>query len=827
MDLICKSYAKMVRYAESVVASLFFFFVFFHFTSVKADPMFGDRQLFVDGWKFIQPASVDDDILKITDFSKWQTVVLPHDWSVKGCYSPDKYSATGYLPGGMGWYAKEFVVPAEKKGEKIYIYFEGIYNRSTVYLNGKLVGNRPNGYMSTLYDLTPYIRYGENNVLKVTVDHTRENDSRWYTGSGIYRDVYLVYANPVHVDLWGIFFHADKVTSRKADVAVETTLRNFSSKQAKVKLVQTIYDVDGGKVVTESSKSVSLDAGDSLTQIQKMSIARPKLWSISSPQLYTLKTTVYVDGKKTEENSRKVGIRTLTFDPNNGFALNGTWMKLKGVCIHHDAGCLGSAVPVEVWRRRLQTLKEIGCNAIRMSHNPQAPVLYDLCDELGFVVMDEAFDEWEYPKRKWVSGWNVGTPGFQGSADFFNEWCERDVRDMVLRDRNHASIIMWSIGNEVDYPNDPYSHPVLDHGRINQPMYGGYKKDAPNAERLGEISKRLATTVKKYDTTRPVTAALAGVIMSNETDYPFNLDICGYNYTENRYDEDHSKYPDRVIYGSENGQGLDAWKKVRDSKNIFAQFIWTGIDYLGEAGRWPSRGLYTGLIDLGGFIKPRGYFRRALWSEKPVAYLGTYPAHGNHLSQDAWTGWNYDEGQNVRVVAYCNTPKSRLLLNGKVVGEEKSLDDNTFITSWDIPFAPGKLEVEGLDKDGKVVASYSVSTSKRPHAITAEVVEGKIIDKNRGVAQIILQVVDEDGNPVYISDDEITCNIEGPMKLLGLESGNNSDMGNYNDNRQRAFHGHLIAYVQATGQDGTAKIKFSAPWLKGTTVELQLSNNRP
>ena len=248
MDLICKSYAKMIRYAESAVASLFFLIVFFHFTSIKADPMFGDRQLFVDGWKFIQPASVDDDILKVTDFSKWQTVVLPHDWSVKGRYSPDKYSATGYLPGGMGWYAKEFVVPAEKKGEKIYIYFEGIYNRSTVYFNGKLVGNRPNGYMSTLYDLTPYIRYGENNVLKVTVDHTRENDSRWYTGSGIYRHVWLTSTNPIYFKQWGTFITTPNVSEDKADVAISTEIINSYDNERELSLTTILYGPLGDEI---------------------------------------------------------------------------------------------------------------------------------------------------------------------------------------------------------------------------------------------------------------------------------------------------------------------------------------------------------------------------------------------------------------------------------------------------------------------------------------------------------------------------------------------------------------------------------------------------
>lgn len=269
------------------------------------------------------------------------------------------------------------------------------------------------------------------------------------------------------------------------------------------------------------------------------------------------------NGQRIDGCETKVGLRTLKFDPNKGFALNDNWMKVKGVCLHHDAGVLGAVVPPEVWERRLNNLKEIGVNAIRMSHNPQAPVVYDLCDRLGLLIMDEASDEWEFPKRKWVKGWNKGEPAYDGSFDFFEEWIEQDVTDMVRRDRNHPSIFMWSIGNEVDYPNDPYSHPILDGSTINQPMFGGYKPDAPDAMRIGKIAKRLAACVRAVDTSRPVTGALAGVVMSNQTEYPEAINVVGYNYTENRYDEDHATYPNRVIYGSENGSGLEAWYAVR------------------------------------------------------------------------------------------------------------------------------------------------------------------------------------------------------------------------------------------------------------------------
>jgi hypothetical protein len=548
-----------------------------------------------------------------------------------------------------------------------------------------------------------------------------------------------------------------------------------------------------------------------------------------------------------DTTSTTTGFRSFTFDPDKGFALNGEWMKMKGVCIHHDAGVLGSAVPKEVWKRRLLTLKEIGVNAVRTSHNPQAPDLYSLSDELGLLVMDEAYDEWEFPKRKWLEGWNTGVPGFQGTFDFFEEWGEKDLADIVRRDRNHLSIFAWSIGNEVDYPNDPYSHPVLDGGRdtgFTQAIFGGYKKDAPDAMRLGDIAKRLVKVVKQYDKSRPTTAGLAGVAMSNRTEYPGALDIAGYNYTENMYEKDHKAYPNRIIYGSENRHDLSAWKAVRDNEYIFGQFLWTGIDYLGESGRWPSRGFYSGLLDFGGFIKPRGYFRRSLWSDKPMAYLGTYPAPGkgsksqvkdvwsqldaeaegsNYVertpSMDAWPVWNYQDGQSIRVVCYTNTAKAKLLLNGAEAGQTKEYDDNTGIIYWDIPYRQGKLEVIGMNENGNETARYEIQSSKQPYALTI-VQTDKEIDSNTGLAQIVLQVVDENGIPVKLSDNEVTCRIAGPAKLLGLEAGNNEDMSDYTDNKQRVYHGRILAYIQATGEKGEINVRFTSPWLKSVETKI-------
>lgn len=782
---------------------------------LRAQVSFGDATKFNDGWLFML---TDDSTIVRPDYddSHWRKLTLPHDWSVEGQLSPSLASCTGYLPGGIGWYRKQFKITDNQA--RHYIYFEGAYNRSEVYLNGHLLGKRPNGYVSFLYDMTPYLKEGDN-VLAVRIDHSRYADSRWYTGSGIYRDVWMIAAPETHFAQWGIGWYAASLTDNQAVVAVDMEIQKHQATHEKLQLSATLYDADG-KQVAQRRASLSNAKQGMTKETLSLKVSKPHRWNLDNPYLYTLKTELFSNGKRIDGSETKVGLRTLNFDPDKGFALNGNWMKVKGVCIHHDAGVLGAVVPAEVWERRLHNLKGIGVNAIRMSHNPQAPVLYELCDRLGLLVMDEVSDEWEFPKRKWVKGWNVGEPSFDGSYDFFEEWIERDITDMVRRDRNHTSIFLWSIGNEVDYPNDPYSHPVLDGSKINQPMFGGYKPDAPDAMRIGVIAKRLAACVRAVDTSRPITGALAGVVMSNETEYPDAVDVVGYNYTEDRYDQDHATYPRRVIYGSENGSGLDAWYAVKNKEFIFGQFIWTGTDYLGESGRWPSRGLNTGLLDFGSFPKPRGQFRAALWLDKPFTYAGTYPKH-NYLSPDALDVWNYDPGQEVRVVCYTNAPQARLLLDGKVVGEMKPYDEKSGIIHWDIPYQAGELRAEGCDKDGNVLSSYSIRTSGRPYALRVSA-DRTALSKDRATAHLTVEVIDENGVVVKLGDNDITCTIEGPARLLGLEGSNNSDMSDYTDNRHRAYHGRLLAYIQTTGTEGAVRVKFTSPLLQGTEIALDV-----
>lgn len=779
-------------------------------------PGFGQSKLFNDSWRFHY-----GDILaaKNSDFddSKWRKLDLPHDWSIEMPASPYLASCTGFLPGGIGWYRKKFTVDMSQKGKPVYIYFEGVYNNSEVWINGKYLGKRPNGYISFMYDLTPYIIHGGNNVISVRVDHSKYADSRWYTGSGIYRDVYLVNADEVHLEKLGVHSYLKKIDDSNAVVEVKTTVKNNALSKKNVIVENSITDPKTGVRIALSSRTVSLEPASEKTVTQRLSIKKPHRWNLDDPFLYFVDTKVKQRKVVLDKERHRIGLRELSFDANKGFALNGKSMKFKGVCIHHDAGALGAAVPHEVWRRRLEALKEIGVNAIRLSHNPQASAVYDLCDEMGLMVKDEAFDEWEFPKKKWIEGWNKGVPGLQGSAEFFAEWSERDVEDMVKRDRNHSSIVLWSIGNEVDYPNDPYTHEILKEKGIGQHHEAGFQTTRPHASRMGDIAKTLIAAVKAHDTTRPVTGALAGPVMSNETEYPGSLDVVGYNYTEDRYEQDHEKYPNRIFYGSETRHDLPAWKSARDNDFIMGQFIWTGMDYLGESGTWPSRGFTTGMVDIAGFIKPRGYFRQSLWSEKPMAYIGAYKMYPgqDYLSMDAPATWNFEDGENIRVVCYTNCDEAQLVVNGKKTGDKKRYNDDTAILSWDIPFNSGEVKVIAY-KNGKEIESNLLKTTKAPHAIKATILEQGNVKPGQ-VCHVVIEVVDEDGLRVMNADNEIRCHVDGNAIIMAMDNADSSDMGDHRDARERVNSGRLITYVKVNEKG--AKLKFSANWLKDAEIE--------
>jgi len=774
--------------------------------------------LFNSNWKFHKGEVANGEAVNADD-KDWRVLDLPHDWSIEGPFSEEWASGTAFLPAGIGWYRKTFTLPTGSETKKKLIYFDGVNNNSEVWLNGHLLGKRPNGFIPFQYDLGPWLTKGKN-VIAVRVDHTKFADSRWYTGSGIYRNVYLITTSPVHIGLWGVGFSTPSVSAKQAQAKVNVSVKNEAAKNSVVTIKCTLLN-GAGKEVAASSKMVKLKQGDSTTTAMGLSVAAPRLWSVDHPELYTLNVTVMADGKQADEWQEKVGIRSFKFDADSGFSLNGNNMKLKGVCIHDDAGVLGVAVPQEVWYRRLKTLKEGGCNSLRLSHNPHADYLYRLCDELGFLVMDEAFDEWELGKNKWIKGWNAGTPGQDGYHDNFAVWAAKDIGDMVLRDRNHPSIIMWSIGNEIDYPNDPYTDPILNTGR-NPQIYGkGYTAGHPPASKLAEISKKLVADVKAVDDTRPVTSALAGVVMSNTTSFPENLDLVGYNYQEYRYADDHKQYPKRIIYGSENSMQLSAWNAVDSNRYIAGQYLWTGIDYLGEAHKWPDHASAAGLLDMAGFPKPEYYFRQSLWSNKPMVYMATAVIAPNRLNdtvrnhrQDKPT-WNYKEGDKVQVGCFTNCAEAELFINGHSLGKKRLAQFPNRIISWVVDYQPGDLTVKGYTKDGKSV-SYSLKTAGEPDALSIEP-----FDKGSGLSQLTIHIVDKNGLPVYTADNEVTVKIKGPAKLLGLENGSLNSMEDVKLNSRKALNGKLLAYIKPEGKVGAIQVMVESPGLKTRTITIK------
>ncbi|MDR6941643.1 sugar-binding domain-containing protein [Mucilaginibacter pocheonensis] len=780
----------------------------------------GKPALFNSSWNF-HKGDIDKGISGIAAETQWKSIDLPHDWSIEGPFSNEWASATGYLPGGIGWYKKSFVGNSNWKGKQVYIYFDGVYKNSEVWINGHYLGKRPNGFISFQYELSPYLNLKGNNTIAVKVDHSEFADSRWYTGSGIYRNVYLVVKDPVHINLWDVAFSTSEVSTDKATAKVKVNITNSIVKNSNITV--KINLLSENKIVASQQKQLNIKTGTQEVEFEQK-VTSPKLWDTETPNLYKLRVTLSRNGKQIDEVAQAVGIRSIRFDKDKGFFLNDKNTKLKGVCIHDDAGALGVAVPQEVWVRRLKILKDAGVNSLRLSHNPHADYLYDLCDKMGFLVMDEAFDEWEVGKNKWVAGWNVGTPSKNGYHEYFKEWANRDISDMVLRARNHPSIIMWSIGNEIDYPNDPYTHEVLNTGR-NPQIYGkGYLPDHPAASELTPIAKQLVTAVKAIDQTRPVTAALAGAVMSNEVGYPDVLDVVGYNYQEYRYPEDHKKYPNRIIYGSENGMQQRAWNAVDSNEYIWAQYLWTGIDYLGEAGKWPQRSNGAGLIDLAGFKKPEYFFRQSLWAAKPMIYIGareitTADDKGMWSHRTAEPVWNWQAGSKIKVDCFTNCQEAELFLNGKSLGKQLRASAKERMPSWEVDYQPGELVVKGYN-NGIEACSNSIRTAGQAYQLNTITDKTSFATNTKGLSQIEVYITDKDGNPVFTADNEVSVSITGPAKLLGLENGSNSSHESYQASQRKALHGRLLAYVQVTGKAGKVQIKFSADKLKPSVITL-------
>jgi beta-galactosidase len=744
------------------------------------------------------------------DDSAWRTVRAPHDWSTEEPFRPDYSSGNGFAAGGIAWYRKHFKLDPAAQGRVVTVEFDGIYANSEVWLNGQFVGGRPYGYSSFALELSHYLNPpGAENVLAVRVDHSRLSDSRFYTGSGIYRHVRLVVADPLHVAHWGAFVSTASASAAAAALRIETAVQNSSADRRAFTVQSDILD-DTGRVVATANTSGAADPRATTMLEQTAPLASPRLWSLESPTLYTLRTRVLDGTTVRDETLAPFGVRTFAFDPDHGFTLNGKPTKLKGVCLHHDGGSIGAAVPARVWERRLRTLKEIGVNAIRTSHNPPEPELLDLCDRLGFLVQDEALDEFTPTKNKWVTSWNEGEPSRFGAGEFFAEWGARDVADMVRRDRNHPSVIQWSIGNEVDTPNDPFSDPILG---------ANYRPANPPATDLIVNAKPLVAAVKANDTTRPVTMALASPLLANAVGLPELLDVVGYNYREGDYAADHAKFPHRVIYGSENGHGYSAWTAVRDNEYMSAQFLWTGVDYLGEARHWPSRANTAGLLDLCGWKKPVGWFRQSLWSDQPMVYL-CVPIPAIARRSDAVESWNWTAGSTVKVACYTNCGEVELTLNGRSLGVKPQSVAVDGVLTWEVPSEPGTLKAIART-NGRELSSFTLQTAGAPDHIALVSDAATLRADGEDIAHLEFLIVDAQGVRVPDAAQTITLEIAGPAELLGFGSADTTNTDSARDPTHPAFHGRALAIVRSTDTAGAITIKATVPGLKPAVVKLQ------
>ncbi len=742
---------------------------------------------FNSGWLFHLGEAENADY-KGYDDRAWRAVTLPHDWSVEHPFDITNSSGTGYLPGGIGWYRKHFVLPEDIGAKRVFVALNGVYSHSRVWINGNYLGSRAYGYSSFTYELTDYARSGEN-VLCVRAEHLHLADSRWFTGAGIYRDVTLAITDKVCFLPGAIYAHTADADDNHAELAV--TAQAKDAEGLRVRLI----DADGNECASyETASAECCDA--------KLRVSAPRRWSPDAPYLYTLHCEALSGGKVCDALDIPFGIRTAHFDADRGFILNGKPTVLKGVCVHHDGGALGAAVPSNVWKRRLCKLKAAGCNAIRFSHNPPDPKLLDLCDELGLLAIDEAFDEWEGCKNKWSRGHNVYPPIHEGYAHDFPEWHERDLRDMVVRDRNHPCVILWSIGNEVDYPNDPYVHPsfstMTGNNDANKPeAERRYDSNKPDMSRLATVAKELADIVRKWDPSRPVSAALAFPELSVRLGIADALDVVGYNYKEHLYEADHAEYPARPILGSENSIDPSAWLAICGKPYIAGQFLWTGVDFLGEARGWPIRISQAGLLDIAGFEKLSYYRRRALWTEKLCAQLTVADSE-----DDPRITWEGNAGEMLRVSCFTNAETAQLFVNGNPLSEKRVPEDCEVI--WELPFEKGELAAV-CKRAGEALKTALISPDAPARLLLAPDAEALPAD-GQSVFQVEVCLVDDNGNAVASDDRFVTYQIMGQGEIIAIENGRPDDLTPFTERKRMTRQGRAIVYIRTAPKAGIIRL---------------------
>ncbi len=759
------------------------------------------------GWKFHLGDVSGAESPSYSD-SKWRELNLPHDWSIEGNFRPDNPSGHqgGLLPGGIGWYRKKFAVN-NIGDKKFFIAFDGVYKNSTVYINGQALGTRPYGYATFQYDMTPFIREGEN-VLAVKVDNSKQPDSRWYTGSGIYRHVWMITSSPVYVGHWGTFITTPNVSKKEATINIATTVFNDYSENVSLKISSAIIAPSGKEVATQTRFQKIL-ANKSVALNSNMKVSSPELWDTEKPNLYQLVTKVY-QGKELKDTYKTTfGIRSLQFKSDSGFFLNGKNIKILGVCNHHDLGALGSAINERALQRQLELLKSMGCNGIRCSHNLMAPELLDLCDRMGFLVMDEAFD-------CWYIGKDAAPFGFQ---NYFKDWHEREITDMVLRDRNHPSIIFWSIGNEIK------------------------EQWFPGSTNGGEIARELVATIKKYDTTRFTTSAFNFVRDADKKGMTAAVDVVGFNYSIDAYDEIRQKHPDWFYLASETTSQFDsrgiyhftldtivktfpdcqtsafddkgggttaeeAWLAVRNRPWMSGMYIWTGFDYFGEPSPYEKQAVssYFGIFDLCGFPKDSYYFYKSQWTKEPVLHLLPH--------------WNWKDGQTIDVVAYTNCDEVKLFLNNMPIGTKKLADTQKLSLRWKVPFKAGTLKAEGY-KNGKLIATDEVKTAGDPAKIELNADRNILTADGRDLSFVTVKITDENGVLVPYADNLVHFDIQGEGTLTGVGNGNAMSQEPAKGRERHAFSGLCQAIIQSTGKPGSIVLKASSPGLSDCQIKLK------
>lgn len=760
------------------------------------------------------------------NFREWRTLDLPHDWSIEGEFS-QKHPATtqgGALPGGIGWYRKTFEVPSTAKGKNVSIEFDGVYRNSEVWINGHHLGKRPNGYISFSYDLTPYIKQapGEN-VIIVKVDNKEQPNSRWYTGSGIYRNVRLVYTNPkAAVAHDGVFITTsyDDVTGH-AKVFIDARY-NFAADTADVSVKASVYDKAGNPMPLPRRRPAggTVEKGPPTSFVFETS--NPHLWSVDDPYLYNAVVQVYIGKQMVDEYSTLFGIRHFNFDPQKGFFLNGESMKIKGVCLHHDLGALGAAVNKRAIERQLQILKAMGCNAIRTAHNPPAPELLDLCDRMGFLVMVEAFDMWRKKKNK-----------YDYFSDF-EEWHKRDLEDMVKRDRNHPSVFMWSIGNEI--------REQFDSTGIT-------------------LTRELFDIVRSLDTTRPIIAGLSEWNPEKNFMYKSGVfDIVGLNYHHEIYKDFHKYYPGKIFLGAENMSALatrghydfpsdsmyfwparspqkyvengnpdytvsaydqvaaywgstheQTWKIIKKHDFMSGLFVWTGWDYLGEPTPypWPARSSYFGIVDLAGFPKDIYYMYQSEWTNKPVLHIFPH--------------WNWEPGKMIDIWAYYNNADEvELYLNGRSLGVKKKKGEDLHVM-WRVPFTPGTIKAVSRKK-GKVVLTKQISTAGAPAKIELKADRSVIKADGKDLSFVTVRILDKNGNLVPNADQLLHFTVEGTGTLAATDNGYQADTTSFKSTQRKTWKGLALAIIQSSGKKGNITLTVSAQGLPSAILTLKTND---